>query len=75
MTKRRKWLWTGGVGASLLCFGVCGAIESGFLKHQEASWYLWGIGGTLSLFSIVLGVVLLIKAGFIEQDMPHKKGI
>ncbi|MEM1336242.1 MAG: hypothetical protein AAF717_01965 [Bacteroidota bacterium] len=68
MRKRGKWLWTGGSGASLLCFGLCGAIESGFLKHEGAPWYMWVIAGTFSLCGVVLGVVLLIKAGFLEQD-------
>ena len=68
MSKGRKWLFTGGAGASLLGFGVCAAIECGFLKHDGAPWYFWVIGGTLALCALIAGVVLLIKAGFLEKE-------
>ena len=71
MSRKRKWLFTGGLGASLFGFGVCAVMESAFLKHSGTLWYVWTVLGTLSLASMVMGIVLLIKAGFMERDMKQ----
>ena len=71
MNSKRKWLFTGGLGASLFGLGVCAVLESAFLKHSGALWCVWAVLGTLSLASMVMGIVLLIKAGFMERDMKQ----
>lgn len=69
-TTKKKWLVMGGVGAALFGAGLCGCIESGFLKHQPDSlWYQWAGLGTVSLTITLLGLVLLIKAGHLEQQL------
>ncbi|KPM33400.1 Hypothetical protein I595_303 [Croceitalea dokdonensis DOKDO 023] len=71
--RKKKWLIQGGVGASLFGAGLCGCIESGFLKHQpDVLWYQWAGWGTLSLVVTLFGLVLLIKAGRLEPDEHHK---
>nr|WP_299345437.1 hypothetical protein [Allomuricauda sp.] len=69
---KRKWLWTGGLRASLFGFGICCLIECGFLKHSEAPWYQWVLLGTLSLIITILGLVFLIKAGLLEEKIKNK---
>ncbi|MEM6864541.1 MAG: hypothetical protein AAF575_05150 [Bacteroidota bacterium] len=73
MSKKGKWLLMGGLGASLLCLGVCGSIESAFLKHSGTPTLQWVLLGTLSLFLLVLGSVLLIKAGLLEKEITTAK--
>ncbi len=68
---KKKWLLTGGLGACFFGFGICGIVECGFLKHTGSSTYLWVGLGTLSIVITVLGVVLLIKAGFLEQELKN----
>ena len=67
MSPKRKWLLTGGLGSSLFCFGIRGAIETGFYKHDGADLLSWVTLGTLSLITIMLGLILLIKAGGMEK--------
>ena len=69
MTPKKKWLWTGGLGASLFGFGICAIVECGFLKHSNTDWYIWVSLGTLALVATILGMVLLIKAGLLEKDL------
>jgi len=72
-SNKKKWLWQGGVGASLFGAGLCGCIESGFLKHQSATpWYEWVGLGTLSLVVTLFGLVLLIKAGHLEKSLKNE---
>lgn len=66
---RKKWLIQGGVGASLFGLGLCCTIESAFLKHADAVWYYWLSAGTISLVVTILGLVLLIKAGNLENQL------
>ena len=68
MTPKKKWLLTGGIGASLFGFGLCGVLESGFLKHGDVAWWIWSSLGTVALSVTILGLVLLIKAGVMEKD-------
>ncbi|MFS4415166.1 hypothetical protein [Maribacter sp. 2307ULW6-5] len=70
---RRKWLYTGGFGALFLGAGICGCVESGFLKHGNGPTWWWVLSGTLSLMATVGGVVLLIKAGAMEKEWKSKK--
>lgn len=65
--RRRKWLITGGIGASLTGFGLCAVAEVGFLKFSGGSWVVWVPLGTLSLCVFILGLVFLIKAGHLEK--------
>lgn len=69
-----KWLRTGGIGACLFGVGICCLIECGFLKHSEAPWYQWVSLGTLSLIVTILGLVFLIKAGFLEEKIKKDNG-
>jgi hypothetical protein len=69
VTPKKKWLLTGGTGAVLFGFGICAVIECAFLKHNGHSWWLWAGLGTLSLAVLILGVVLLIKAGLMEKEI------
>ena len=64
-----KWLLTGGAGTSLFGLGLCAVVESGFLKHSGAPWWLWVGLGSLSLVITMTGLVLLIKAGIMEKDL------
>ena len=63
---KRKWWRTGALGALSLGTGVSGCVECGFLKHSGAPVWQWAGGGTLFLILLVLGVVLLVKAGLLE---------
>lgn len=74
MSTKKKWLLTGGSGASLFGFGICAVVECGFLKHSGANWYVWAGLGTFSLVILMSGLVLLIKAGLMEKELnqaPH----
>ncbi len=66
-TRRRKWLLTGGIGTSLVGFGLAAAIEVGFLKNQGESMAVWVPLGTLAILVFILGIVLMIKAGRYEN--------
>lgn len=66
---KRRWLLTGGFGAVLVGAGISCAIESGFFKNDGGPMLQWVLAGTGSLSLIILGVVLLIKAAFIEQRL------
>ena len=59
----------GGVGATLFGFGVCCVVESGFLKHDGAPKLLWIAAGTLSLIIMIVGLIMLIKAGVMENEL------
>lgn len=61
----------GGCGAVLLGTGVSCAIESGFLKHNSTLWWQWTLAGTGSLVLLISGIVLLIKAAFIERQLKN----
>ena len=69
MSPRKKWLLTGGAGASLFGFGLCAVVESGFLKHGDSEWWEWVGLGTASLIVTIFGLVLLIKAGLMEKAL------
>lgn len=68
---RKKWLFTGGAGASLFGFGLCCLIESGFLKYGNAPWHQWVPAGTASLCIVMIGVVLLLKASSMENQLKQ----
>ena len=65
--RKQKWLLTGGLGTSLVGFGLAAAIEVGFLKHQGEALAVWVPLGTLALVVFILGIVLMIKAGRFEN--------
>ena len=71
--RRIRWWWQGGVGALLLGSGISCAVESGFLKHQDVPWYVWVLAGTGSFCLIIPGVVLLIKAGILENELQKER--
>lgn len=66
--QQRYW-WTGGIGTGLLGFGLSALVESGFLKHSEASTWQWVIAGTLSLVFIMAGINLLFESFACKQDL------
>jgi len=66
---KKKWLLQGGIGASLFGLGLCCTIESAFLKHTGTIWYYWLSAGTVSLGITIFGLVLLIKAGSLENQL------
>lgn len=70
-TLKKRWLWTGGLGATLVGLGISASIESAFLKHQGAEWWTWIISGTLSLSILITGIILLIKSGNMEKDLKR----
>lgn len=70
---RREWCIKGTLGALLFGFGLCCMIESGFLKHTGAVWSEWVIAGTISLCITVSGVVLLIRAGVLSNELKKNK--
>lgn len=69
MKTKKKWLLTGGLGTTLFGLGICCVIESAFYKHNGAIWYEWAFFGTVSLSILITGVVLLIKAGLLENKL------
>jgi len=69
---RKKWLWTGGVGAALFCAGLCGVVERGFLKHNNAPTLQWVLAGTVALTVLILGFVVLQKASKLEDEARKK---
>ncbi|MGB7395758.1 MAG: hypothetical protein WA913_15330 [Pricia sp.] len=69
--KKKKWWFYGSVGAALLGFGVCCAVESGFLKHGDEPWFVWVPLGTLSLCPIIAGVVFLVRAGILGHELKN----
>ncbi|MEM6894806.1 MAG: hypothetical protein AAGD88_07265 [Bacteroidota bacterium] len=66
---KKKWLLQGGLGASLFGLGLCCTIESAFLKHAGVVWYYWLSAGTISIAVTILGLVLLIKTGNLENQL------
>ncbi|MEO1487625.1 MAG: hypothetical protein AAFU57_17955 [Bacteroidota bacterium] len=66
---KRNWLLQGGLGASFFGLGLCCTIESAFWKHTGVEWYYWMSAGTVSLAITILGLVLLIKAGNLENQL------
>ncbi|WP_281540286.1 hypothetical protein [Maribacter aestuarii] len=66
---RKKWLFMGGIGASLFGFGLCCLVESGFLKYGDAPWYQWVLAGTVSLCIVMFGLILLLKASSLENQL------
>ena len=69
---RKKWLLTGGMGAVLFCGGLCGVVESGFLKYSGVPVWQWVVAGTLALVVLMLGMVLLQKAAKLEDGAKNK---
>ncbi|MEM7381077.1 MAG: hypothetical protein AAF361_07750 [Bacteroidota bacterium] len=69
---RKKWWLNGSLGALAFGTGLCCAIESGFLKHNGASWHLWVLAGTASLALVISGLVLLIRAGILGEVLKKK---
>lgn len=69
---KREWFIKGFLGALLFGFGLCFMIESGFLKHEGAVWYQWVLAGTFSLCLTMSGVVLLVRAGVLSQELRSK---
>ncbi len=70
---KREWFIKGTLGALLLGFGLCCMIESGLLKYSGAVWYAWVIAGTVSLCLTVSGVVLLVRAGVLANELKKMK--
>lgn len=59
---KKRWLLQGGLGLSLLGFGLCFVIEVAFLKHEGASFWIWVGLGALALVIFNLGAALAIDA-------------
>ncbi|MGC1515055.1 MAG: hypothetical protein WA810_05715 [Maribacter sp.] len=68
---KRNWLLLGGFGTLLVGTGISLAIESGFLKHEGAVWWQWASAGTGALSLVIVGIILLIKAAFVEQRLKQ----
>lgn len=73
MKNRTKWLLKGGFGAALFGFGTCCTIESAFYKHSGADWYEWALAGTISLSILISGLVLLIQAGILGNELKKEE--
>ena len=72
LSKRQQWMLLGGGGASLFCFGLCGAIEIALLKYEGVAWSLWVPLGTAALTIMVFGLVLMIKSGHIGASIAKE---
>jgi len=72
-TKRKKWWFYGAFGAVLLGSGLSLAIESSWWKHSETPDWYWILGGTAGIGLCLSGVVLLIKAGILNNELKNKK--
>lgn len=60
--KKRYWFF-GGLGTSLLGFGLSALVESGFLKHDNVTeTWQWILAGTLSLVVIMTGLNLMFES-------------
>ena len=69
--KKRYWIF-GGVGTSLLGFGLSALVESGFLKHSGKPNWLWILAGTLSLVIVMTGVNFLFESFRCKQELNNK---
>jgi uncharacterized membrane protein HdeD (DUF308 family) len=70
--QKRYW-WFGGIGTALLGFGLSALVESGFLKHSDASTWQWVLAGTLSLVVTMVGVNFLFESFACKQKLNNKK--
>lgn len=59
--KKNYWLF-GALGSTVLGFGLCLLLESGFLKHSDAEDWTWIVQGTFSLVLIMSGINFLFKS-------------
>ncbi|WP_127845438.1 hypothetical protein [Psychroflexus aestuariivivens] len=59
--KKRYWIF-GGLGTALLGFGLSALVESGFMKHSDATTWQWVLAGTLSLIVIMTGINFLFES-------------
>ena len=74
MTDKTKWWINGTVGALLLGSGLSIALECSHIKNDGGDFWLWVLGGTFGIGLVLSGVVLLIRAGILENNMrQHKK--
>ncbi len=67
--KRKKWWFYGALGAVLLGSGLSLALESSWWKHSSTANWQWIVGGTAGLGLSISGVVLLIKAGILNDEL------
>ena len=73
MNKQKKqWWFNGVVGALLLGSGLSVALECSQLKHNGADFWLWTLGGTAGIGLVLSGVVLLIRAGIINEQLKNQ---
>lgn len=70
--QKRYW-WFGGIGTALLGFGLSALVESGFLKHGEATTWQWVLAGTVSLIIIMTGVNFLFESFACKQQLKNLK--
>ncbi|NQX78638.1 hypothetical protein [Gilvibacter sp.] len=60
------------MGALLLGSGISVALECSQLKHNGADFWLWTLGGTAGIGLVLSGVVLLIRAGIINEQLKNQ---
>ena len=73
MNKQKKlWWFNGVVGALLLGSGLSIALECSQLKHNDGDFWLWTLGGTAGIGMVLSGVVLLSRAGIINQELKNQ---
>lgn len=73
ISAKKQHLIRGGIGASILGFGWCALIESGFLKHNGAETLVWVGAGTASLVVSMAGLCILIDALRFRIKMEQEK--
>ncbi|MEN1783784.1 MAG: hypothetical protein AAGF77_01485 [Bacteroidota bacterium] len=73
MTPKQKWRWTGGIATALIGAGICAIVECAFYRWEGAPWYYWVPLGTAALIIFILGLVLLVKAGWLEHDWKTRE--
>ena len=70
MNKQKKlWWFNGVVGALLLGSGLSIALECSQLKHNDGNFWLWTLGGTAGIGMVLSGVVLLVRAGILKEQI------
>jgi ABC-type phosphate transport system auxiliary subunit len=64
----QKWLLKGGLGAVLVGSGFSLGVEASHWKHSGVALWQWMGGGTLGIAILIIGLIVLIKAGQQERS-------
>jgi len=73
MNSKTKYLLLAPFSLILIGAGLCFAIESAFLKHDNPGSYQWVLFGTISLIVFNAGICLFGKAVIIKISTLKQK--